>query len=56
MENVVEKKCPICGKTFVPAPFHVYKANGRLVCTWSCVCQYEREKKATRKRKGKYGL
>ena len=43
-DKVVEKKCPICGKKFVPAPMHVYKVKGRLVCTWGCVCKYEKEK------------
>lgn len=44
MEAVVEKKCPVCGKIYCPAPLHVYKANKRMVCSYSCVRKYEREK------------
>ena len=44
MEAVVEKKCPICGKIFCPAPLHVYKVNRVYVCSYSCVRKYEREK------------
>lgn len=40
-----ETKCPICGKVFIPAPQHIYKGEkGRLVCSWGCVCKYERER------------
>lgn len=40
------KTCPICGKTFIPAPEHVYKTGpkGRMVCSWGCVCR-AREKR-----------
>jgi ribosome-binding protein aMBF1 (putative translation factor) len=41
--NYCEKKCPICGKPFIAAPFHIYKANARLVCSWSCMLKFERE-------------
>lgn len=37
-----ERKCPICGKTFIVAPFHIYRAKDRLVCSWGCVCKYEK--------------
>lgn len=33
---IVEHKCPRCGKIFVAAPYHVYKHNGRLFCTYGC--------------------
>ena len=38
--------CPVCGKKFVPSPYHVYKTdNSRLrVCSWSCLCK-SREKR-----------
>lgn len=40
-------KCPVCGKKFLPAPLHAYKINDRrLVCSWSCVCEYRRRKEA----------
>jgi hypothetical protein len=35
----LERVCPICGKTFIPAPEHVYKTptrDGHLVCSFSC--------------------
>lgn len=52
--EISERICPICGKIFVPAPMHVYKIKtNTLVCTWSCLCRYEREKE--RGRKGKKG-
>ena len=41
--GLVEKKCPICGKTFIPAPMHVYKRNncagGRMkwFCSYHCM-------------------
>ena len=25
--GITEKKCPMCGKKFIPAPLHVYKRN-----------------------------
>lgn len=28
--------CPICGKEFFPYPEHVYSANGRRYCSWTC--------------------
>lgn len=40
------KICPICGKEFVPAALHTYKSaiDKKLVCSWSCVCESERQK------------
>lgn len=48
-ENIVIKKCRVCGKNFVPAPQHVYRdrrAPYLMVCSWSCVCQSQRLKEA----------
>ena len=39
-----EQKCPICGKMFIVAPFHIYKVNNRTVCSWKCVRTYEKRK------------
>ena len=41
---LVESKCPVCKKTFIPAPQHVYKtANGqKLVCSYHCAREDER--------------
>ena len=46
------KKCPVCGKTFIPAPLHAYKVSmkhrcggiyDKLVCSWHCLRAYEKE-------------
>jgi predicted RNA-binding Zn-ribbon protein involved in translation (DUF1610 family) len=42
--NVTEKKCPICGKSFIAAPMHTYKVNNRYVCSWGCVRTHEKKK------------
>lgn len=40
------QRCPICGKEFIPAPYHAYKIDKKLpngnvtkvlVCSWSCL-------------------
>lgn len=31
-----EIKCPRCGKSFIPAPYHIYKSGKRLYCSWTC--------------------
>lgn len=39
--------CPICNKSFIPAPYHVYRdkfTTRRMVCSWACVCESERLK------------
>lgn len=42
--------CPVCGKTFVSAPQHVYKdAFGYYICSYSCLVEYRKNQK-----KGKY--
>lgn len=42
-------KCPVCGKEFIPAPFHVYKVytkgQYKLACSWNCVRKWEKKKK-----------
>ena len=39
--------CPVCGKTFFAAPYHVYAVGtkrGRVyACSWSCVLKNERK-------------
>ena len=39
----IDRVCPVCGKTFIPAPFHIYKVNNVKVCTYSCQLKGERE-------------
>ena len=36
--DIVEKKCPKCGKIFCPAPYHRFKdkSTGKLYCCWTC--------------------
>lgn len=45
-DRVYDKKCPICGKMFCPAPLHAYKVKRVNVCSWGCVRKYEKEKEA----------
>ena len=42
-----EKTCPVCGKTFLPAPEHSYhlENKSKLVCSYSCVRNWEESKK-----------
>lgn len=45
-----EKKCPVCGKTFLAHDSHVYKlrdSNNNVVpvCSWGCVRSYENKHK-----------
>lgn len=32
----VVHKCPICGKSFIPAAMHIYRKNGNAFCGWNC--------------------
>ena len=42
MTDMEERTCPICGKVFIPAPFHVYKdGHGKYYCTWGCFNKYK---------------
>ena len=43
VESVEELCCPVCRKTYVPAPYHVYRIGNRLVCSWSCLCRARKE-------------
>lgn len=56
-----EKVCPVCGKTFIPAPLHVYRdarfdksVKHALVCSWRCVCESERLKGGDGRKKRRY--
>lgn len=50
--SYVERKCPICGKVFIPAAYHVYRKGerGPLVCSWGCQRAYEKEREEYRRR------
>ena len=50
-----ERKCPICGKNFIPAPQHSwgYRKNKNQfvkVCSYSCHREAQRQKESKRKR------
>ena len=41
--------CPICGKKYYPAAYHIYHdTKKRLVCSWGCMRKSEKERKDTR--------
>ena len=46
--HIMERKCPICGKNFIPAPYHRweigYTVQHKLVCSYSCMRVWEKEK------------
>ncbi len=54
---IIQKKCPVCGKVFIPAPFHANrdKISLKMVCSWSCVCKSERLKQAGNKKQSNKG-
>ena len=37
--------CPVCGKRFIPAPYHVYKdkRKEKYVCSYPCSLESERQ-------------
>ncbi len=47
----IEKECPVCGRTFVPAPFHVYVEDNKFFCKWTCLTKYRRDREAVKKKK-----
>lgn len=41
-----EHICPVCGKVFIPAPYHRYKDNdGLKVCSYTCSLKAPKSKK-----------
>lgn len=42
-----EKKCPICGKTFIARQEYVYKRIGKnkmnYMCSWTCLNKWDEE-------------
>ena len=49
--HLIERKCPVCGKIFVPAPEHVYIEDKKGFCKWSCLCDYRKKKEATKEKR-----
>lgn len=47
---IIVKRCPVCDKEFIPAPYHTYKIGRskrpRYVCSYSCLRKYQLEKEA----------
>jgi hypothetical protein len=41
--------CPVCNKRFIPAVEHIYKADGKYVCSWGCQRKVEKEKETNKK-------
>lgn len=46
--SLIEKKCPQCGKVFVPAPEHAYKlyagsSHEKVFCKYTCMLRYREE-------------
>jgi hypothetical protein len=33
---LTEKRCAKCGKTFIAAPYHIYKKGVKWYCSWTC--------------------
>lgn len=57
-EHWVMRKCPICGKEFLPAGQHSYKIGTivkqqKLVCTYTCMRKWEREQEEKNKKRHK---
>lgn len=54
-KQIVDAERPICGKMFVPAPYHRYKlligSRWRLVCSYPCETKGLREKEEAHRRK-----
>jgi hypothetical protein len=44
-DHIIVKICPICKKTFIPAPQHIYKVKGQKVCSYTCTLPGAKEKK-----------
>ena len=46
--SIVLHTCPVCGKIFIPAAYHIYRernrSNGRLVCSYPCENVTRKEK------------
>ena len=43
-DKIITLICPVCKKSFIPAPKHIYrdKRTNHKVCSWSCVLKSER--------------
>ena len=48
MYNFEDKICARCGKSFLPAVYHIYKDNKGIYCSWTC---YNRKEERIRRSK-----
>lgn len=46
---LIELRCPMCGKRFIPAPQHIYKENRKIYCSWTCFNHRNDHKKTAKK-------
>lgn len=35
-EYLTQATCPVCGKIFCPAPYHIYEDDNGIYCSWTC--------------------
>lgn len=51
--SLITKKCPVCGKKFIPAPYHAYldkRAHSNIpVCSYKCMRETEVKKKSSQR-------
>lgn len=45
-----ELTCPICKRTFIKAPEHVFVQDGKTFCRWNCLCEYRHRKEEKKKK------
>lgn len=41
--EIHDHTCPVCGRNFIPAPFHLFRVSEKRVCSWHCQLRGERE-------------
>lgn len=46
-----ERECPVCGKMFVPAPQHVFVEDDVILCKWTCLCAYRKQRKEKKEKR-----
>lgn len=50
--GIPEAICPVCGKTYIRAPYHMYRdVLRRYVCSWSCTLESERRAEEAARKK-----
>lgn len=49
----LERVCPVCGRTFVAAPYHKYKKGTTWLCSWTCYNKHQPQPKKEAKQRGR---